>query len=108
MDPERDNTRPPPADGQGFIFIPTDRPMIPPPPPTPEVSSILATIARVCTDAKAGRTSWANVALHEIALLGMIRYRTWLFLTDDERNEVGVMSRTKARQSLGLPVVRIG
>ncbi len=61
-----------------------------------------AALAALAVRAMAGDPAWASVALRERAELGIIPYKTWANLTPMERNFLGVVNQTTARQLMRM------
>lgn len=63
---------------------------------------IPAEVAALVAQAELGQTSWEAVAVLEKAHLGLVTYLTYKRMTPAERNRVGGMNQTTARQKLGI------
>ncbi len=61
-----------------------------------------AALYALASRAIAGDAGWASVALRERAELGIIPYKTWVNLTPSERNFLGVVNQTTARQLMRM------
>ena len=63
---------------------------------------IPAEITALVAQAEIGQTTWEAVAILEKAHMGLVTYSTYVRLTVAERNRIGGMNQTTARQKLGL------
>jgi hypothetical protein len=52
--------------------------------------------------ASLGLQTWADVALYERAIMGMVLYGTWIRLSDKERDIIGRMNQSTARRKLRI------
>jgi hypothetical protein len=59
-------------------------------------------VAALVDRAELAEVSWENVAVLEKAHLGLVTYPTYKRMTPAERNRVGCMNQTTARQKLGI------
>jgi hypothetical protein len=66
------------------------------------VSLSQADLDLLASEAELGRMPWVTVAIHERAVLGIVHYRTWIQLQDDERVLVGRMNQSTARRKLQM------
>lgn len=63
---------------------------------------IPAEVTALVAQAELGQVAWEAVAMLEKATMGLVTYPTYKRLTPAERNRVGGMNQTTARQKLGL------
>ena len=59
-------------------------------------------VTELVARAELGQTTWEAVAMLEKARMGLVTYATYVHLTTAERNRIGGMNQTTARQKLGI------
>lgn len=59
-------------------------------------------VTALVAQAELGQVAWEGVATLEKATMGLVTYPTYKRLTPAERNRIGGMNQTTARQKLGI------